>query len=386
MTPVEIPVKISVYVLPVSILIALSFTGCKEIASNFADVTNSVEQIRSDVLVEQTVNQPAVLIASTHQQPSLFDSVFPSENKKSKLKGIDHGQPFVACIWLSEKGSPEPVLYVPVNDYEKFVSSLAKKYVIKSRGIATKFRSGRRHFYVTQGDGHAKVTRSLDDSRSVQDSPSDLLPGLPTESGFVFKWSPNSLNQKQAKPILVPLHHLVGESFAQLLSLDSSLVFSLEADGKELASGVDVNMTNVPENVEGVRTQLEEKYSLANWSMPDSAQAELSFRIEENENQNNVSGHLKSSSTALFKGHLVGLKKKRTRALRGIGSDTNGGASSLGMISSGLGSAKNSSSFDRDQESRSKVLKHAEQASTSSNQSGSSGSSKSNGSSKKKKG
>ena len=299
------------FAFPVGIALALMLTGCSDLKTQFETFVQSSDD-NSEVFESQP-DPPAVTIASMNGQGSLFESILPIGKSKSwkqaKFKGLDSSRPFVACIWLNEQGTPKPVFYVPVKDYEAFLNSLAKKYPLH-QAIASKFRVGRRQFVVMDSEGYAKIAPSLEAANSSEVSPGNPLAGLPPGHDFVFRWNPNSLDKKHAPKILKTVKQYLGDGFAPVLSLDSSLVFSM-AEANDASNGITVQVENPPAVIAPIRSQVESAFAVEKWSTERS----LTFSVNKSadDSESDIAENLQSASSNLFKAHMAGLAKRRSR-------------------------------------------------------------------------
>ena len=322
------------FAFPVAIAMALLFAGCSDLNTQFSTAIQSSGIKKAVNLQHPPAAQPAVTIVSLNKHDSMLKQILAAEKGKTskhKFKGLDNSRPFVACIWLSETGTPKPVFYVPVKDYDTFLVSLGKKYQLH-QAIASKFRVGRSQFVVMQGDGHAKITPSLEAATSSRNSPGNPLDGLPAEQDFVFKWNPNSVAKKHSSKILKTIRHYLGEGFVPILNLESSLVFNFNA-GNDAKNEINVHLENAPQHLEEIRSQMEDAFAVKNWS----AEQGLVFSINDSaENPNgDISSHLQSAASRLFRAHLTGLAKRR-RAGASVRGDSGDRLSSLADISRGL--------------------------------------------------
>ena len=284
------------------LLLSLLFlTGC-------ADFENLI----SDRLANRpTMPQPTYWIAAQENQQAFFDLSIGAPRPKSglpkKLEGIDGTKVLVACIWLNEETPPKPVVYVPVNDFDLFLDSLAEKFPV-NRAIASTFRCGKREYVVTLGQQYAKITASLKAARNSPDSPDAFLPSLPINNDVVVGWNPEASSAEDLAKLGKFAEKAFGQSLASLFQSDSPMIAGFDLDS---SSGIQIQIHKDKES-QSLRSELEKQFATKNLASKSDS---LLFQVSDStgNSESELRKRFELASTSFFRTQIAAQAKRSAR-------------------------------------------------------------------------
>lgn len=239
-----------------TIFLVLISIGCDRGKFNLGSLTGSQPEsettpfaVLSMAPTQDCCEKLMPFINSDHDPGKLSD-----RELQKLLSGIDSRQRAAAIIYKSTDGVAEPLVYLPVADYERFLDALARRVKLK-RAVASTIMFGPNKLVIMNVGNHAVIGLSLKAIKQGPQSPSAFLKELPEDADFVFQWNSHSADKRVKETLIRLLKKSIGEEFARLVSRSKSLDCSLNIDSMR---NVDFHarLSPVPENAEQFEAEL----------------------------------------------------------------------------------------------------------------------------------
>ncbi len=237
-----------------------------------------------------------------------------SDEKLQKiLAGIDVHRPTAAMLYLSDKGLPEPVIFVPVVDYEGFLDELDRRFRLK-RAFACSFRIGQYRFLVKQVGDYAAIGTSVDGINSGPQSPEPYLQEMPKSCDFALQLRIKSLRKHEKKNLFSAVRDSLGETIATMVHQTDSLVFGLTLDStKEI--GLQAQFDPAPANPLEIQQMVQDVFATQGWiSSTEIKEDHLTLDIDVPSPQiKSVWVQIKPTLESAFKSQLKSLAQRASR-------------------------------------------------------------------------
>jgi len=182
---------------------------------------------------------------------------------QKRLPGIDHRRRAAAVLYKSASGDAEPLVYLPVADYERFVDGLARRVKLK-RAVASRFTFGPRELLVMHVGNYAVIGMSLQAIKQGPQSPEPFLQGMPEDADFAFKWNSRSADKRVKRTFIHSLKNSLGVEFSQLVAKSKQLVCSMNIDSSRNVE-FHAQVSSGSENSDQVQAELNEVFAAHAW-------------------------------------------------------------------------------------------------------------------------
>lgn len=180
------------------------------------------------------------------------DKGFVWDKKLRKIFGAIDTQRQAAVFFLeSEKRGSEPVIYLPVEDYDRFLDQLARQCQLK-RAIASSFDYGPYRFLVKQVGEYAVIGTSLEGIKKGPTAPEVYLQSMPQDDDFSFRLNSKSTNKRERMKLANSIHSSFGADFAKMFFQCDSFDCGLRVDSSGSIQ-FHAQVRPLPENSDEIR-------------------------------------------------------------------------------------------------------------------------------------
>lgn len=155
------------------------------------------------------------------------DKILSEKGVRKIFPGIDIEKPCAASVYMSEKLIPEPVLYLPVRNYDRFVTHLKLKFQLK-QAAASKFRFGPFKLYVKQRGEFAVIGTSITGINHSPAFPQSAVDAIPNGHDLAFNLKTKTLSRGEKKYIAKAIKTSLSKQFSELVETNESFTFGLK--------------------------------------------------------------------------------------------------------------------------------------------------------------
>jgi hypothetical protein len=214
-----------------------------------------------------------------------------------QLPGTDLQKPVTILLYASKRQTVQPVVYLPVANYEQFLNGLAKR-VRLNRAFASSFMVGSQKILVKQVGDFAVFGTSLKQINAAPTSPESFRDELPSGADFAIKVNADSLRESEKQKLAKLVCDYLGDSFEPMNFDAGSIILGLSIDSK---AGIQLQtqLSPVPENPEKFQQSLND--AMVKRGLPFSseiAKNKLIFDLKFNADQLDAAWSLVSTMLA----------------------------------------------------------------------------------------
>ena len=240
----------------------LSFAGCLELKQVAQPIYDEVDASAPFAVLSMSPiaswEDDARTILTSNRRFGLSEDDFDT-----LLEGIDLDRPAAAIMYLNE-GIPEPVLYLPLADYDDFKNSLDHVFGLR-RAATNTFYYGHYRIKAKQVGDYAVLGVSIDGLNHSPGFPEEFVNEKPADIDWQFKMMTQEVHRKEQRNIFRALKNSLGEEFAQLAKDNLSFTVGLNLDANH-DLGIQAEINPLPKDPERIQELLKgaigEKWAL----------------------------------------------------------------------------------------------------------------------------
>ena len=177
------------------------------------------------------------------------------------LPGIDKQQPMTLLLYASKRGTFQPIVYLPVTDYEKFLDGLATR-VRLHRAFASSFTMGSQKILVKPVGEYAVFGTSLKLINKAPSSPELHCNQLPIDADFALSINTTTLRESDKQKFANFVGDYLGSPCQRAAVEVDSLVFGLKID-PQAGLQLQTEFQPVPQNLQQINESLEDLFVAA---------------------------------------------------------------------------------------------------------------------------
>ena len=175
------------------------------------------------------------------------------------MAGMDVHRPLAAFLYLSDQGMAEPVIYLPVVDYDQFLDELAGVFKLR-RAIASSFLIGQQKFLVKNIGDYAVIGTSLDRINQAPRTPDRYVGNLTAEYDFAFKILGDEFPKMEKTRLAQALGDSLDGAYQDLFLKTDNFCIGLNIDPDQ-GYRCQALLNPVPEDVDAVANLLANTFS-----------------------------------------------------------------------------------------------------------------------------
>lgn len=301
--------------LKLTLVVALLFaTGCQYV--NFNSLT------RPDGSTKAPGPKPLAVL-SVAPGPATFDvalAMIGLNDPKSKktqaqektFPGIDGQRPVIALLYLTQHGHADPLIYVPVADYEKFLDGLDKKFRL-NRAISTTISIRRQQLMLMHVGDHAVFGFTTQSIKRGPRTPQRWADNFSDNSDIAFDWVGTS-QRPQLKRLLAAIKSSFGSPAAQILAQAEFVALQITADPEQniqLQARIGVDQKNMDQLKKQLDKLVSNQDSLTTESSPDK-HAEFHVNLQRESSQETLE-KIQLAMSDFFQKQAVLSRKRKSK-------------------------------------------------------------------------